>query len=64
MFKRGVGKTSFVNIMEYAVDFDKIFLNKYIKVDIPNLIPCYQLKNSPLKIYFFSQIFLLLVFKP
>ena len=39
---RGVGKTSFVNIMEYAVGFDKKFLNKHIKVNIPNLIPCYH----------------------
>ena len=39
---RGVGKTSFVNIMEYAVGFNKAFLNKHIQVDIPNLIPCYH----------------------
>ena len=28
--------------MEYAVGFDRVFLNKHIKVDIPNLIPCYH----------------------
>ena len=39
---RGVGKTSFVNIMEYAVGFEKKFLHQYIKVNIPNLIPCYH----------------------
>ena len=39
---RGVGKTSFVNIMEYAVGFDRSFLRKHIKVDIPRLVPCYH----------------------
>ena len=39
---RGVGKTSFVNIMEYAVGFNKPFIHQHIKVDIPNLIPCYH----------------------
>ena len=39
---RGVGKTSFVNIMEYAVGFDQSFIREHIKVNIPNLIPCYH----------------------
>ena len=39
---RGVGKTSFVNVMEYAIGFRQPFFKKYIKVDIPNLIPCYH----------------------
>ena len=39
---RGVGKTSFVNIMEYAVGFDRPFLHQHIKVNIPHLIPCYH----------------------
>ncbi len=39
---RGVGKTSFANVMEYAVGFDPSFFKKYIKVDIPKLIPCYH----------------------
>ena len=38
---RGVGKTSFVNVMEYAVAFNQEFL-QHIKVSIPNLIPCYH----------------------
>ncbi len=39
---RGVGKSSFVNVMEYAISFDKKFLNRCINVNIPNLIPCYH----------------------
>ena len=39
---RGVGKTSFVNVMEYAVGFNKEFLRRYTKVNIPHLIPCYH----------------------
>lgn len=38
---RGVGKTSFVNVLEYAVGFDQNFLQRHIKTHIPNLIPCY-----------------------
>ena len=38
---RGVGKTSFVNVMEYAIAFNKEFLS-HTKVNIPNLIPCYH----------------------
>ena len=38
--RRGVGKTSFVNIMEYASSFEKAFFQSDIKV--PNLIPCYH----------------------
>ena len=38
---RGVGKTSFVNIMEYAVGFHQDFLQRHIKLSIPNLMPCY-----------------------
>lgn len=38
---RGVGKTSFINVMEYAIGFNESFLSKYIKINIPNLIPCY-----------------------
>ena len=38
---RGVGKTSFVNVMEYAIGFERAFFGKYIKVDMPKLIPCY-----------------------
>ena len=38
---RGVGKTSFVNVMEYAIAFNPEFL-RYIKVNILNLIPCYH----------------------
>ena len=39
---RGVGKTSFVNVMEYAIGFESNFFKKYIKVDMPKLIPCYH----------------------
>ncbi len=39
---RGVGKTSFVNIIEYAIAFDKPFLQKYLKINTPNIIPCYH----------------------
>ena len=39
---RGVGKTSFVNIMEYAVGFERDFVRKHIPADIPYLIPCYH----------------------
>ena len=39
---RGVGKTSFVNIMEYGTGFDKNFLKTYSRVSIPKLIPCYH----------------------
>ena len=39
---REVGKTSFVNIMEYAVGFEPSFARKYIPADIPYLIPCYH----------------------
>ena len=39
---RGVGKTSFVNVMEYAVGFDKPFLTKHIEVSLPELIPCFH----------------------
>ena len=39
---RGVGKTSFVNVIEYAVGFDKDFVQKHIPVEIPQLIPCYH----------------------
>ena len=39
---RGVGKTSFVNVMEYAIGFEHGFFKKYIKIDIPKLIPCYH----------------------
>lgn len=38
---RGVGKSSFVNVMEYATSFDKEFLKQCINVSIPDLIPCY-----------------------
>ena len=39
---RGVGKTSFVNIMEYAVGFDRPFLHQHIQTNTPRLIPCYH----------------------
>ncbi len=39
---RGVGKTSFVNIMEYAIGFDQPFIRKHIKINMPKLIPCYH----------------------
>ena len=39
---RGVGKTSFVNIMEYAVGFNRTFLHRHLTLDIPKLIPCYH----------------------
>lgn len=38
---RGIGKTSFVNIMEYAIGFHQSFLRQHIKTHIPKLIPCY-----------------------
>ena len=39
---RGVGKTSFVNVMQYAVGFNKNFLRRYTEAKIPHLIPCYH----------------------
>ena len=38
---RGVGKTSFINIMEYAIGFNNRFLLEHLEIGIPNLIPCY-----------------------
>ena len=39
---RGVGKTSFVNIMGYAIGFNQSFIREHIKISIPKLIPCYH----------------------
>ena len=39
---RGVGKTSFVNIIEYAVGFEQKFIKDHIKIQLPHLIPCYN----------------------
>ena len=39
---RGVGKTSFVNIMEYAAAFNQRFFKKHIPLDLPRLAPCYH----------------------
>ena len=38
---KGVGKTSFVNIVQYAAGFKPDFLKQHIKVGVPKLIPCY-----------------------
>ena len=39
---RGVGKTSFVNVMEYSVGLSRSFLHRHIDVNIPQIIPCYH----------------------
>ena len=39
---RGVGKTSFINVVGYALGFSPKFLTQHMPIALPKLVPCYR----------------------